>query len=221
MIEKTRGIVLHTLRYGDAKVIATLFTETRGAVSFAVRVPHTRRSALQNVLLAPLSMLELDMDYQESARLQKLVDVHVDEPFRSLPYHPMKQTIALFLGEFLYYALREEEPNPDLFVYLRNSLLWLDERDEGYANFPLTFLIRLSRFLGVWPDTEEAQTGLPEQEKALVPVMLRMDFATMHLFRFSREQRARMLQVLNDYYRNHVPHFPELRSMAILREVLS
>lgn len=221
MIEKTRGIVLHTLRYGDAKVIATLFTENRGAMGFAVRVPNTRRSAMQNVLLAPLSMLEVDIDYQESARLQKLLDVRVDEPFRTLPYHPLKQTIALFLGEFLYYALREEQANPDLYIYLRNSLLWLDECNEGFANFPLTFLIRLSRFLGVWPNIEEAQAGLSEQERELVPIMLRMDFATMHLFRFSREQRSRMLQVLNDYYRNHVPHFPELRSMAILREVLS
>ena len=43
----------------------------------------------------------------------------------------------------------------------------------------------------------------------------------MHLFRFTREQRTRLLEILNDYYRLHIPHFPELRSMAILREVLS
>lgn len=221
MIEKTRGIVLHTLRYGDAKVIATLLTESRGAVSFMVRIPRNRRSALQSVLLSPLSMLEVDIDYQENAQLQRMVDLRIDEPYQSLPYHPMKQTIALFLGEFLYYSLREEGSNPQLYAYLVNSLLWLDAREEGYANFPLTFLIRLSRFLGIWPDTEEAQKALPEEERPLVPLMMRMDFATMHLFRFSRDQRARLLQVVNDYYRTHVPHFPELRSMAILREVLS
>lgn len=221
MIEKTRGIVLHTLRYGDAKVIATLFTESRGAMSFMVRIPRNRRSALQSVLLSPLSMLEVDIDYQENAQLQRMVDLRIDEPYQSLPYHPMKQTIALFLGEFLYYSLREEGSNPQLYAYLVNSLLWLDAREEGYANFPLTFLIRLSRFLGIWPDTEEAQKALPEEERPLVPLMIRMDFATMHLFRFSRDQRARLLQVVNDYYRTHVPHFPELRSMAILREVLS
>ena len=221
MIEKTRGIVLHTLRYSDAKVIATLFTESRGAVSFMVRIPRTRYSALQGVLLSPLSMLEVDMDYQENAQLQRMVDVRIDEPYQSLPYHPMKQTIALFLGEFLYYSLREESTNPALYDYLTKSLLWLDARQEGYANFPLTFLIRLSRFLGIWPDTEEAQKMLSVEEQSFVPLMMRMDFATMHLFRFSRDQRARMLQVLNDYYRLHVPHFPELRSMAILREVLS
>ena len=176
---------------------------------------------MQNVLLTPLSLLEVALDYQDSARLQRLVDVRVDEPYQSLPYHPMKQTIALFLSEFLYYSLREEQTNPELYDYLESSLLWLDNRSERFANFPLTFLIRLSRFLGFWPDTEEAQKVLRQGEDTLVPLMLRMDFPTMHLFTFTREQRQRLMQVLNDYYRLHVPHFPELKSMAILREVLS
>ncbi len=221
MMEKTRAIVLHSLRYADAKVIVTLFTESRGAQSFMVRVPRSRRSVMQNVLLSPLSLLEIDFDYEENRRMQRLVDVRVSEPYQSLPYNPMKQTIALFLSEFLYYGLREEQVNPELFAYLEHSLLWLDNRTKDYANFPVTFLIRLSRFLGIWPDMEEAQAALRGDEVPLVPLLLRMDFATMHLFRFSREQRARVMQVINDYYRLHVPHFPELRSMAILREVLS
>jgi len=243
MIEKTRGIVLHTLRYSDTKVIVTLYTEAHGALSFMVRIPHSRKSVLQNVLLSPLSMLELDIDYQETSRLQRMIDVRIDEPYRSLPYHPMKQTIALFLGEFLYYSLREEQVNPELYAYLYNSLQWLDNRQVGYANFPLTFLLRLSRFLGFWPNTETAlpqgsyvfdlvdadmKGALPAhgyylepREAMLVPLLMRMDFGTMHLFHFSREQRTRLMQILNDYYRLHVPHFPELKSMAILREVLS
>ncbi len=221
MIEKTRGIVLHVLRYADQKQIVTMFTERRGAVSFMVRVPRSRKSVLQNVLLSPLSLLEVDMDYQEQAQLQRLIDVRVDEPYKSLPYNPMKQTIALFLSEFLYYCLREEQTNDELYAYLVNSLLWLDNRRERYANFPATFLVRLSRFLGFWPDMEEAQKVLRDGEAPFVPLLLRMDFGTMHLFRFSREQRTRLLEALNDYYRLHVPHFPELRSMAILREVLS
>ena len=107
------------------------------------------------------------------------------------------------------------------YAYLETSLVWLDNRREQYANFPLTFLIRMSRFLGFWPDTEEAQGVLRQGEETLVPLMLRMDFPTMHLFRFTHDERQRLLQVLNDYYRIHVPHFPELRSMAILREVRS
>ena len=221
MLEKTQGVVLHALRYSDDKEIVTVFTASRGAVSFMVKRPRGRGGTMVRVALMPLNLLEVDMDFREEVRLQRLVDVRVAEPYGSLPYNPMKQTIALFLGEFLYYALREEQASEELFEYLRMSLLWLDNRREGFANFPAVFLIHLSRFLGFWPDGEEAQVGLSEEERRLVPLMLRMDFGTMHLFRFSQGQRRRLLEVLNDYYRRHVPHFPELRSMAILREVLS
>ena len=131
------------------------------------------------------------------------------------------QTLPMTRQENGVWTVTTQPLNPELYSYLTDSLQWLDAREEGYANFPTTFLIRLSRFLGFWPDTEEAATVLREGETSLVPLLLRMDFATMHLFRFTREQRTRLLEVLNDYYRLHIPHFPELRSMAILREVLS
>jgi len=221
MLEKTKGIVLHTLRYNDTSLIVDIFTESHGAQGFMVRTPRGHKSVLRNVLLTPLSLLELDFDYRESQHLQRLSDVRVAVPYASLPYHPVKETIALFLGEFLYYALRNESENPALFAFLQNSMLWLDGCQQGYANFPATLLIRLSRFLGFWPSVEEAQGVLRRGEEPLVPLMLRMNYGTMHLFRFTPVQRARLMEVLNDYYRLHIPGFPELRSMAILREVLS
>ncbi len=221
MMEKTRGIVLHTIKYSDKSLIAEIYTEQHGAVSFLVRIPNQRKSLVKNVLLSPLTLLEIDFDYRERVRLQKLSEVRVGNPYMSLPYHPLKQTIALFLGEFLFHTLRDEGPNEALYAFLHNSLLWLDTAPQGFANFPITLLIRLSRFLGFWPTEEEAQRMLSVEEQPYVPLLLRMDFSNMHLYRFTREQRSRLLYVLNLYYRQHVAGFPELRSMAILREVLS
>ncbi len=222
MMEKTRGIVLHTIRYSDKSLIAEIYTEQHGALSFIVRVSNQRKSVLKNVLLSPLTLLEIDFDYRERVRLQKITEVRVSDPYASLPYHPLKQTIALFLGEFLFHALREEGANAALFDFLHSSLLWLDTASQGFANYPITLLIHLTRFLGFWPTEEEARRMLPtEGEQELVPLLLRIDFPTMHLFQFTRSQRTRLLDVLNLYYRQHVAGFPELRSMAILREVLS
>ena len=60
-----------------------------------------------------------------------------------------------------------------------------------------------------WPSNEEAR---------VLPVLFRMDYATLHLFRLSRRERMRILQVLNEYYRLHVPNFPELKSLEVLQE---
>lgn len=59
---------------------------------------------------------------------------------------------------------------------------------------------------------------MPEEASQLM-LMMRMDFPTMHLFRMSRRQRQRCVEVALLYYRLHLPDFPDLRSLSILREL--
>ena len=62
---------------------------------------------------------------------------------------------------------------------------------------------------------------LRHEEARILPVLFRMDYPNLHLFRLSRQQRMRILQVLNEYYRIHVPNFPELKSLEVLKELYS
>ena len=62
---------------------------------------------------------------------------------------------------------------------------------------------------------------LRDEEARVLPVLFRMNYPTMHLFRLSRRERQRILHVLNEYYRLHVPGFPELKSLEILQELFS
>ena len=62
---------------------------------------------------------------------------------------------------------------------------------------------------------------LKNQEAQALPILFRMDYPNLHLFRFSRKDRVRILQVLNEYYRLHVPNFPELKSLEVLQELYS
>lgn len=243
MLERTHGIVLHTLRYNDESVIATVFTESRGAVSFLTRLPRSRRGNVRAVLLRPLSILEIDFDYRPQLSLQRLRDVRVAVTYTTLPYEPVKASLALFLSEFLYHVLRHEERNPTLFHYLVFGLRWLDGAEDGLANFHLVFLMRMSRFLGFWPNVDEVREGsmaffdlregllttiMPQHDDFLrpaeavkVPSLLRMDYPTMRLFHMTRVERSRVLDVIIKYYRLHVPEVPDMKSVDVLRDVLS
>ncbi len=221
MQEKARGMVVHTVRYGDSSVIADVYTDKYGMLSFLVKTKRRGRDSVRNLLLCPLAIVEVDFDYREGKSLLRIGDVRLVEAYRSLPYHPVKATIAMFLSEFLLHALRNEEPNQELFAFVVSSMLWLDNRAERFANFPVTFLLRLTRFLGIWPSEEEVVPILHDGERQAVKHLLRMNYGTMHLFHFTRGERSRLMQVVNDYYRLHVPSFPELKSVAVLREVLS
>ena len=160
-------------------------------------------------------------------------------PFSSIPFDPNKLSISLFIAEFLYYALRSEQRNEPLFDYIVNSIQWLDAQTNRFANFHLVFLMRLSRFLGFYPNLDHYQAGdyfdlresvflpvppvhrdfLHPQEAEKIQLMMRMDFPTMHLFRMSHQERNRLLEVSLIYYRLHIPDFPELKSVSVLQEL--
>ena len=239
MLEKTRGIVLHTLRYGDDSMIVDVLTETRGTMAFLVRIPKSRKSAVKIPLLRPLNIVHLDMDVRQNRALQRIRDVHVMEPYESIPYEPMKEMVALFLGEVLYYALKHEDRNERLFQFLLYSLHWFDAASTDYVNFHLTLLIKLTRYLGFWPNCEgrgqqqffdliEAEFTpyrplhgqcLSVEESEWVPRFLRMNYASMRRFKMSRQQRNYALDVICNYYRLHIPEFPAVKSLDVLKEV--
>ncbi|MBQ7142065.1 MAG: DNA repair protein RecO [Bacteroidaceae bacterium] len=100
------------------------------------------------------------------------------------------------------------------------------------VHFPLsTFHFQLSTLnsqlyfdllAGTYCDRQPSHAHFLRNEEARVlPVLFRMNYPTMHLFRLSRRERQRILHVLNEYYRLHVPGFPELKSLEILQELFS
>lgn len=240
MDQKITGIVLHALKYNDTSNIVDIYTEQGGRASFLVKVSRTRKGGMQNLLSQPLALVEVEADVRPTNNLHRIREVKSLYPFRSLPYHPYKSSIAMFLAEFLYRALKEEAPNEPLFAYLRHSICWLDECEgHSFANFHLVFLMRLSRFLGLYPNTDDYTSGcyfdmlnacftpllpksgafLKPDEAARIRLLLRMNYETMHLFAMNRTDRNRCLTVINDYYRLHLPDFPVLKSLEVLKEL--
>ena len=239
MLTKTQAIVLHTIKYGETRIIVDMFTRTHGRLSFIVNIPKSIKAKTKKQFFQPLNILEIEVDVRQKVQLQKLSDVRLASPFSSIPFNPHKLSISLFIAEFLYYALRSEQQNALLYDYVESSILWLDSQEDRYANFHLVFLMRLSRFLGFYPNLEHYQTGdyfdlresmflptpplhrdfLYPEEAEKVQLMMRMDYPTMHLFKMTHQERNRLLEVTITYYRLHLTDFPELKSIAVLQEL--
>lgn len=240
MLQKTIGVVLHTLKYNDTSIIVEMYTELSGRASFVVKVPRSRKAAVKSALFQPLALLEIEADYRPNTTLYRIREAKSYYPYSSIPYDPYKSSIALFLSEFLYRAVREEAENRPLFAYLQHSMVWLDECREGFANFHLVFLMRLSRFLGLYPNLDDYQEGdyfdllnacftdkrpqlhssyINPDDAARLRQLMRMNYDTMHLFAMSRAERGRCLAIINDYYRLHLPEFPVLKSLEVLKEL--
>ena len=136
-------------------MIVDLFTRSDGRQSFIVPIPKSAKSKVKKQYFQSLTLLEITWDMRPKVQLQKLHDVRVLTPYSTIPFDPDKLTITLFLGEFLYHALKGEQQDEVLFDYMVNSLEWLDGCSGAFVNFHLVFLMRLSRFLGFYPNLEE------------------------------------------------------------------
>ena len=275
MLIKTEAIVLHSLKYGESRMIVDLFTRQQGRLSCIVSIPKTSKAKIKKQLFQPLTLIDVESDIRPRVQLQKLRDARLLHTPLTLHLSPAKMAISLFLAEFLYHALRgEQQPDEQLFDYMKHSFLWLDAAHDGYANFHLSFLMHLSRFLGFYPNLESGRLGvsssgrfgvsssgrlgvsssgrlddkpqtlnlkpqsffdlrescfceapplhadfLHPEEAARIHDMMRMDYQNMHLFRMSRTDRNRCLDVMLTYYRLHLPSFPELKSLPVLKEL--
>ena len=239
MLAKTEAIVLHAFKYGESRMIVEMFTREHGRLSFAVQLPKTQRGKLKKQLFQPLTLLNIEADVRPRLQLQKMRNAAIRMPLPSLQTDPAKLSITLFLAEFLYHALKGEQQNMPLFDYVASSLQWLEGADGHVANFHLVFLMRMARFLGFYPNLDNYVEGcyfdlrasefclqpplhrdvLLPQEAEKVQLMMRMDYATMHLFRLSHHDRGRLLEIALSYYRLHLPAFPELRSLGVLQEM--
>ena len=60
---------------------------------------------------------------------------------------------------------------------------------------------------------------LQPEEAGMLRLMMRMDYSNMHLFRLNRQQRTRCIEVALQYYKLHLPDFPDLRSLDVLHEL--
>ena len=239
MLQKTKGIVLHTLKYNDTSIIVDMYTELSGRASFLVAVPRSRKAAVKSVLFQPLSFIEFEADYRPNATLYRVKEAKSFYPFSSIPYDPYKSSMALFLSEFLYRAVREEAENRPLFAYLQHSIIWLDECGDGFANFHLVFLLRLLHYLGIYPNVESYVAGscfdmlngvfvdripmhrhyLNRQESVVFARLLKISFENMSLYSFSRQDRVSVINRILEYYRLHLPDFPEIKSLSVMQSL--
>lgn len=239
MVIKTKAVVLHVVKFGDNQLIVDFLTEALGRLSFMVRLPKSAKAKVKRQYFQPLSVLSIEFDYRPKASLQRIKDVFIAVPFTDIPVSPYKMSMVMFLSEFLYYTTRNEQENVPLFGFLESSLQWLDLAREGFANFHIVFMIRLTLFLGIVPNVEDASQGgcfdlsegkfvasapvhsmfLSKDDSLRMRDLMRLRYQTMHLYTMSRQERNRCVEVIIRYYRLHMPDFPELKTLPILKEL--
>ena len=241
MLNKTNGIVLHTIKYGETSVIARVYTELFGLQSYLIKGARNRKSGNKMSQLSPLTMLEMDVYRKETAQLHHIREMRVGHPFSTLPFDVIKSSIALFINEVIFRSVREEEPNPPLYSFLESSIRWFDLVPNHYSDFHLWFMLHFCSYLGFTPHNNYSSTNcifnlregifqsyLPEHADYLPEPLSRTLFqlssstlSDLYMLRLSSQIRQALLPRLIEFYRFHIQGMKDIHSLEVLREVFS
>ena len=239
MQEKLEGIVINVIKYNEKHNIAHIYTDKLGMLPFLVRQGTTHASRMRNAMFMPLSLIEFEARLQPGRELGTLHDVRRAAMLMSIYIDPMKNAIAMFLSELLSHTIHEQEQNMVLYSYIKSCIMRLERAQSSVANFHICFLYRLGQFIGIQPDIESYQEGywfnmnegvftqsphagmksLPPAQAQVLPLLSRMTFDNMHHFKFTREQRNEMLEIILGYYRLHHSTLGTLRSPDVLKQL--
>lgn len=238
-MEVLNVIVLRSFMFGDTKMMVDVLSREEGRLSCVCKVGGSRGGRSRRQMFQPLSLLELTLERKSAGALPLVRDVQLSSPFSSIPFDAYKLSVSMFLAEFLGAVTRSEHNSPLLYDYVRDGVLWLDEVRANYSNFHLVFMIRLTRFVGFYPNLDNYSEGcsfdmlngcfvhgcpggkgvLGVEDSKKMFLLMRMSYPTMHLFSMSRMERNRCLDVILEFYRLHVPDFRDLKSLPVLREL--
>ena len=214
MIHKTNGIVLRSVKYGETSLVLTIYTELFGLQSYLV-------NGVRN--------------------LQRIREFRFAHIYQNIFFDVFKNSVALFMVELLLKTLKQPEPNPELFYFIEESFLRLDQAGEAVvANFSLFFSIHLAGFFGfrIQYDFSEKKPFLDLQEglfvsqkpahgyyldetysyvsSQLLKVMQPDELVQIGL---NREMRKELLQAYQNFYALHIPDFGTMKTVPVLQTV--
>lgn len=239
MIEKTKGIVLHQIKYTDSGIVAWLYTRKFGRQSFMVKGVRNRKSGRHAAFFQPMSILELVVYYKEARGMQTLKEFSVSYTPSDIYFNVKKSSVAIFLGEVLASVLREETPNEELFDFIERSVIYFDSCNEGYANFHIAFLSGLSSYLGFEPGMRRSGAdryfdmmngsfvSLPpdhgnyatEEVSEILAAFFAASYENINRIVLTGSLRNEVLDSLVRYYSIHLPGLKKVRSLEVLKEV--
>jgi len=239
MLANTEAIILGYINYSESSIILRAYTKDFGYKSFIIRGIRTKKKKKITLgQLQPLTILDIEFNNSKNNNISYLKSIKIIETFTSINSDIIKINISLFLSEFLSKTLTIDIKNSDLFLFIKQSLLWFDN-SNNISNFHLLFILKLTNYLGITPKFSSEKVSFFDIENGVftdaptsssyfkgqvvkdLQSILGIKFDYDNNVLTNVNQRKDMLNFLISYFEFHVPGFKKPKSVDILNEVFS
>ena len=189
-------------------------------------------------MFQPLMQLEIEANHKDKGTLESIREAKVAYQYQNLHTDITKTAVVFFISDMLRNTIIEEEENTLLFDYLKTAIIWLDTHDT-IANFHLLFLVKLTQYLGFYPDEtqqhyeyfnliegtfEPSEVNLYCQTGVKINILkqlLGIKFDELPKIKLNQKQRGDFLTMLLQYYELHLHGFKKPRSLAVLNSIFT
>ncbi|BDQ12634.1 DNA repair protein RecO [Sediminibacterium sp. TEGAF015] len=244
-VHSTRGVVLRTIKYGDSSIITSIYTELFGIQQYLVKGVRqsSKTSAGKASYFNPAAILELQVYHNELKQLQFIKEFRWAYLYESVLFNVVKNTVAIYVMELLQHSLKQPEANPELYYLIEDTLKQLDRGNPTLTgNLPLYFTLHLAAELGFQLQGNyssetpvlDLQEGVFVSQTPLHPYYLAGQLAEitsmiaglnfyneLENISLNKNIRRQLLEAYQQYLALHIAGFGQMKSFAILQEVLA
>ena len=239
MIISTSAIILSKVRYQDNDLIVKCLTRDLGVISYMVKnISTSKNSKNKFAFFQLLNILDLESNYNPNRSIQYIKDLKIRYNFTSLHTNIYKSSVVMFLSEILSNIIHNESKDLELFDFIEESFIWYDKSEDS-SSFYLIFLMKITHYLGFYPDCTNMsynyfnlEEGLFETSKnskyviqgdslVLFKTILGIKFDTNKLLFIDKINKKDILKNILIYFKLHVDGFKDPKSLIVLNQIFA
>jgi len=230
---KSAAISLTYIKNGESSIISKILTKEMGLQTFFVKGVRSKKSKKKLSLFEPLKLLHIDASFDKKKPFQYLSDINLASNFNNQSNKMYNHFVSFFIAEVTSKVTQENEQNKMLFNFVWETTNKLYRSKEKDPNFPLIYLIELTKYLGFYPsntklknsffELEEgcfaekrapAKTYLNKQQSMYLKSLLKNDDVLI-----PKKEKSQLLKELMLYYKLHHYNLDRVTSHTIIEEL--
>ena len=230
---KTQAVLLQSLKHKDDSLVLKLFSQEKGLITSFIKNNSSKKK--RSVKWQLLDVVNLDLVHSNKNDFYGIKEASYALKHTGRYFDPYKLSMSYFVAEILLKTISEKNiDSPELYDFTIKCLEDL-ETSPNIALYPIDFLLSLAEVLGIKPKVEQGGYifNLSEGTIEKLPVGLQ-SISTLEVELLAgyiltgaftaqptKDQRTKILQLLLDFYKYHLPGFLEIKSLSVLKDVLN
>lgn len=239
MIVSTSAIILSKVRYQDNDLIVKCLTRDLGVISYMVKnISTSKNSKNKFAFFQLLNILDLESNYNPNRSIQYIKDLKIRYNFTSLHTNIYKSSVVMFLSEILSNIIHNESKDLELFDFIEESFIWYDKSEDS-SSFYLIFLMKITHYLGFYPDctnmsynyfnleeglfetSKNSKYGIQGDSLVLFKTILGIKFDSNKLPFIDKINKKDILKNILIYFKLHVDGFKDPKSLIVLNQIFA